>query len=427
MKVFWPIFYNVIVLPLIVSSALFISLYQKKMREGLLGRIKAINIIKKYITNNYSNGNVYWFHVSSLGEFYQLKPVIEGMKKVDNTLTNFVSFSSPAGYENAKSEALDLKFYLPIDFFWTASRLINIIKPKKIIFVAYDIWPNLLWTSKIHKIHTTIFALNFRKNSYQLKPVIKSFYKNMYETFDCIYTVSDNDIDTLNNIIDQKKNIITKRLGNPRYDTVFNSGEDFKIKVAEDINERPKRIIVGSTHFEDDKMVIPPLSRLMKMHPDLKIFHIPHEPNINTIKNISSNYYDLGHSPLILNKIDCSKIPRDQIILLKAVGYLSKLYWFAQMGFVGGGMSTGIHNVMEPAIAGIPILFGPKYDHAPEAEELIMSKGGFCVKNAIEFESIIDDFFNNPNKMKNAGEAAKNTIYKNIGISSTIVNCIIYD
>ena len=425
MIIFWFILYNGIVMPFLFATVFVISLYQKKMRTSIIGRLKALRNIKHYIKNKKLTNNIYWFHVSSLGEFYQLKPILEGIRKSDGSHINLVSFSSPSGYENAKSNALDFKFYIPIDFFWTVSKILKTIKPKKIIFVAYDLWPNLVWLAKYNNIHTTIFALHFKKKSFQSKPIIKSFYKTLYESLDSIYTVSDNDVHIINRIISKSNNTTIKMLGNPRYDMVVKNADIFKSK--KNIFKREKRIILGSTHHEDDSMIIPSITKLIKEISDLKILHVPHEPKKDRIDKINSDYISLGHNPIILKTIDNFKLPQDQIVILNTVGHLANLYWLGQIAYIGGGMSTGIHNVMEPAIAGLPVLFGPKYDHAPEAEELLSSKGGFCVNNKDEFEKNITEIFYEPEKFDKASKAAKKSIYDNVGSSSAIINGLIHD
>ena len=260
-----------------------------------------------------------------------------------------------------------------------------------------------------------------------MKPIVKSFYKTLYEDFNSIYTVSGKDIKSINKIIKKSKNITIRNLGNPRYDMVFNFAKNYKTKSSENILLREKIIIVGSTHLEDDFMIIPSLCILIKKYPDLKILHVPHDPDNVVIENINVAYKAAGYNPIILKTIDCFELPKNQITILNAVGYLSKLYWFGQLAFIGGGMSSGIHNVMEPAVAGLPTIFGPRYSHAPEAEKLIISRGGYCVRNKIEFEKIVTKLFDNPEKLENASRAAKNTIYDNLGSSSSIINGIIHD
>ena len=208
---------------------------------------------------------------------------------------------------------------------------------------------------------------------------------------------------------------------------VFNFAENFKTKSSENILMREKIIIAGSTHSEDDIMIIPSLCKLIEKHPDLKILHVPHDPGNVVIENINVAYKAAGYNPIILTTIDCFKLPKHQIIILNAVGHLSKLYWFGQLAFIGGGMSSGIHNVMEPAVAGLPTIFGPRYSHAPEAEKLIMSKGGYCVRNKIEIEKIFIKLLDSPEKLENASRAAKHTIYDNLGSSSSIIEGIIHD
>ena len=130
-----------------------------------------------------------------------MRPVLEGIKEIEPNSLAVVSFFSPSGYQNASSELIDLKVYLPFDFFWSVKRSLDLVQPKKLIFSSYDIWPNFIWYAKRKHIHTNIFALRLKNNSYKLKPVFRNFYRSDYKSFSTIYTISENDSLTIRFLI----------------------------------------------------------------------------------------------------------------------------------------------------------------------------------------------------------------------------------
>ncbi len=147
MKLIWFISYNFIFYPLIFVIGLIFSLFNTKFRRGVSGRFRSQSELKKYFNSISTTADIYWFHAASLGEFYQVKPVLEGLKNVEPECVAIVSFSSPSGYDNAKSDYIDLRFYMPFDFLWSVRRALKITRPKKVIFASYDIWPNMVWVT----------------------------------------------------------------------------------------------------------------------------------------------------------------------------------------------------------------------------------------------------------------------------------------
>ena len=119
-----------------------------------------------------------------MGEFYQIEPIIKGIKETGKNKRIIVSFSSPSGFNNAFSSAMDLKIYLPFDFPWSMQKILTIIRPKKIIFSSYDIWPNLLWLCKMKNIHLSILSAKIQRESLKFSPIVRNFYKTIYNLFD---------------------------------------------------------------------------------------------------------------------------------------------------------------------------------------------------------------------------------------------------
>ena len=377
--------------------------------------------------HNPLNCNIYWFHAASLGEFHQVQPVLEGLKEVEPDGTMIVSFSSPSGYEHAQCEAMDLKIYLPFDFPWSVHRALRLTRPRKIIFASYDVWPNMVWVAVNMGIHTNIFAARVKDGSRKLKPFFFSFHRAVYRMFSTIYTVASKDHDRMRYIIGDKKTPKVKILGNPRYDMVAKTADEFTKSHTESVLDREKRIIIGSAHSKDDELVIPALIELLKTDDDLKILYVPHEPNESNIQRIKESFSQQGLSSTVYHSKPTLKLPNDAIVIVAVVGILSKLYWQGRMAYLGGGFSTGIHNVMEPAIARLPIMFGPKYHHAHEAEELLENNGGFCIHDRDEFYDTTHRLLHDRDFFLKTSYAATEVIQNNLGSSTRIVRGLIRD
>ena len=421
MKIFWLLLYNIIIYPTLFLCTVFISIFYKKVKDSIFGKFRSLYILKKYFSSFDSHPTVYWFHAASLGEFYQVKPVLEGMNKIEGDRQLIVSFSSPSGYKNAYSKAVDLKFYMPFDFPWSVSTALKIVKPKKIIFAAYDYWPNFIWITKTKGIHTNVFAAQFSLKSYKMKIGFRNYYRNIFSSFESIYTNSEKDSNSIRAIIKDKKSPSLQALGNPRYDTVAQKAKKLKNKYTENILDREKRIIIGSAHKEDDKILIPSLAHLMDTYPDLKVLYAPHEPSLKEISRIKSHFRDHKYISTVFKKDTDLTLSSDRLIVVGVLGILSELYWQGIIAYVGGGYSTGVHNVMEPAAANLPVLFGPKFQNAYEAEELILAGGGHSISNGEEFIIKAEHLLKDKNNLKMSSLAAKDIIYKNIGSSDKII------
>ena len=425
MKLFLIIVYNVIAYPFIFLFVFFFSLFNTKLKKNINGRFKSISKINRYFNNN-NIYNTYWFHVSSLGEFYQVKPILEYLKKYKKKSTIILSFSSSSGYENSYCQSVDLKIYIPFDFPWIINNMLNLINPKKIIICSYDIWPNLLWIANKKNIHVNIFSLYIKKRPFFYNIIWNLFHKVIYSDFSSIYTITKTDKIKLLDLLGIEKNIKIRVCGNPRYDTVQQMALINIQYYGVPITNREKIIIIASSHKEDD-FIIPILIEVLNKYPKYKILYAPHEPTKKEIKRLKNKFISFNRNPLIMTNKDSEEIPNKQLVILGVVGILYKLYWQSQIVYMGGGFSKGIHNIMEPAIAGVPIIFGPKYNHANEATILLNNGGGFDLQNKNQFKQIILKLINDPITRKKSGKLSGDLFKNNIGASSKIAQYILND
>ena len=426
MLFFWIILYNLFIYPLLYLTALFASFFNTKIRAGFIGKFYSIEILKSYFSFKEKLNKVYWFHVSSLGEFYQIAPLLSILKEKNPQITRIVSFSSPSGYNNVKGELYHLKFYLPFDFIWTIINVFKIIKPTKIIFSSYDLWPNLLFLSKYYNIPTILSSLRIPSSSKKNNLILKSFYQSLYGLFHSIFTITPNDEVRLQNfLINLERLPEICALGNPRFDFVKDHFEHKNVNIPKiDILERKNTIIIASSHLEDDKVVVPALIKVLGLYPDWNILYVPHDLDTIPIEKIKTQFNKEGIES-VLHTGNHEEIPDEKVVIIRSIGLLANLYWISKISYVGGGFSTGVHNVMEPALAKLPLIFGPKHKNAPEAEQLIKNQGGFLIQNSNDFFLIMDKLIKDNKKIKDASERSRDIIESNLGASKKIIKKII--
>ena len=427
MKIIYFVIYNGLIYPAIFFTALIFSAFNKKLRQSIKGKFGSPNIIKNYFNKDDIRSNIYWFHASSLGEFFQVKTVIEKLKEEKDDLICIVSFSSPSGFNHANSDAMDLKFYIPFDFPWTINRVLNVIKPKKIMFASYDLWPNLVWISRLKGIHVNLYSVKTKKSFLRNNQISQHIYRSIYSSLSSLYTISEEDMKDVCDILGSNLGPELRVVGNPRYDLVMNEATEFRQNDVEKLKDRDMRIIIGSVHKEEEDYLVPALVQLMNENPDLKVLYALHEPTDSALREIKKKFHHHGIVGAVFRKKTDLKLPNNPLVILGVVGVLSRLYWQGQIAYVGGGHSTGVHNVMEPAVARLPVIFGPRYHNSHEAEELINNNGGFCVKDGQEFLSIIKNLISDSKYHKMTSLSASDVVYKNVGSTREMVQQIFCD
>ncbi len=427
MKYFWFFVYKIILIPIVVVIGAIGLCFNKKLRDGLFGRFQTRKVLKNYLNELNGDEIIYWFHASSHGEFLQTKPVLLGLKEVEPHAKLIVSFFSPSGYQHVNDESIDCKIYLPLDFYWTVKSALRLVRPEKLIFAAYDIWPNLIWAAKELGIPTVLFAARFKKGTGKLLPVVRNFYHHVYKDFHSIYTITKTDHNHLQLMLENSSNTTVRVFGNPRYDHVKSTADKFTTEHTKSVLSRKKRIIFASIHDEDERIIYESVLRLLNDYESLSILWVPHEPIPSVIDASVQRFEELGFKVSVFSKQTPYDKDDPKVIVVDVVGVLSHLYWDGIIAYVGGGFSTGIHNVMEPAIARLPILFGPKYKNFHEAEELIKSGGGWSIENGEELFDKINILLSDDSKIIPASFAATDVIHRNVGAATRVVRGIIRD
>ena len=402
------------------------SLFNRKIRTGMIGRFRSYQDLKSFRVRIGIEKTIYWFHASSHGEFEQVKPVLTGLKEVEPLSFSVVSFFSPSGYNHVNDEHIDCKIYLPFDFPWLIRKCLNVVQPKKIILASYDVWPNMIWISKSIDIHSALFAAQFSEGTSKLSPVIRNFYRNVYGSLSAIYTISEQDNKRLQQILYPIKRPIVRVLGNPRYDQVKQKADKFTTEQTESVLLRPKRLVAGSIHIEDEHVILDSIVNLMQDINDLSLIWVPHEPSDRIVSQAESFFQSKNFTTARLGLKSPNQI-ETRVIIVDSIGKLSQLYWDGQVAYIGGGFSSGVHNVMEPAIARLPVFFGPRYNNFIEAKELIADGGGISIENGTDLYQGIKNLLEDRGAFIKASYAATEVIHRNLGSATRIVRNLIHD
>ncbi len=419
MKKFWYLFYNLIFIPLAKIILIFAQLINPKIKSGITGRKKLFENLIINLAGLDRSKKMIWFHSASMGEFEQAKPIIEKIR-LQKDVNIIVSFFSPSGYNNSlKYPYADVIVYFPFDTAIASERFINLVQPNIAIFMRYDIWPNMIWKLEENHIPFVIVDATMRKRTARKWLFAKSFHKSLFNSFTKILCVSENDV---NNFLEFNiKPEKLKSVGDTRFDRVYQKSLQAKEKkiFKDNIFDNKKVFVVGSSWESDEEVLIPAIVKLMKYEKDLVVIIVPHEPTVLHIENLENQFLNIEKTIRFSLLNDYQE---ERIILIDTIGILLTLYYYADVAYVGGSFKQGIHNVLEPAVYSIPILFGPKNENSQEAQELKKIGGAFEVKNKKEAYKTLRKLFVDDKFRVEKGKINYNFVLNNIGATDKIIN-----
>ena len=418
MKKIWQITYNVFFIPVLYLILIFISIFSKKIRSGISGRKRIFEeLILNRLTLDLSKKTI-WFHSSSLGEFEQAKPIIEKLKK-ETDVKIVVSFFSPSGYENSKKYPYaDIITYLPFDSKWRARRFIELISPSMAVFMRYDIWPNHIWTLKEKNIPCLLVDATMKKNSPRKLPLIKSFHKYLFEDFIKILTVSEEDADGFKSFNCKKVKI--KVVGDTRFDRVYSrslASKESKI-ISKEVLKGSKVLVAGSTWPQDEDVIIPSFLKLLKYDNSAVMIVAPHEP---TLLHLEKLEHEFAGQASFIRLSNINNYTDQKIIIVDSIGVLSILYNYADVAFIGGSFKINVHNVLEAAVYGLPVLFGPKIENSQEANKLVEAGGGIIIKDKNSFYRSLRKLFSDEKLLIESGRKSYKFVNNNVGTTDRII------
>lgn len=418
---------------------LFIHSYQLGIRIASLWNHKAKLWVagRKVFPSTPRDGRkTVWMHCASLGEFEQGRPVLEAIRKEYPQVKIVLTFFSPSGYEVIKNyKGADHIFYLPIDNAANASKMINVIAPDLVLWVKYEFWYYYLTAFKKRNIPVVMVSGIFRSSQLFFK-WYGSMWRKMLESFSHVFVQNETSKELLASI-GIKENVSIG--GDTRFDRVIEIAERFEpLPLIEKFCGNSKVIVAGSTWEEDEEELI----HYVKANPEIKFIIAPHEIHEGNIKDVQKEFagsvlYSTLASQHWPNTTDHRLLTTDQrpttngkrenrnVLIIDNIGMLSRLYRYAHITYVGGGFEdSGIHNVLEPAVHGKPVIYGPEYEKFAEAVDLIECGAGICINNALEFEKVLTELWNNKTLLKQKSEAAKNYVYSKAGATKRLMEYI---
>ena len=386
--------------------------FNKKAKKMLAGQKETFSILEKQLN---PGASYIWFHAASLGEFEQGRPLIEKIRKEKPAYKILLTFFSPSGYEVQKDyPGADVVCYLPFDLPWNARKFLRLVKPAMVIFIKYEFWMNYLNQLKRLHIPTYIISAIFRPKQIFFRWYARR-YRNVLNNFDWFFVQDQQSLELLKKINHNNVSIT----GDTRFDRVyeiFNQRKELPI-VEKFLNQNEKEkglvFIAGSTWENDEAILIP----YFNQHPEIKLIIAPHEINEQRIEALKSRFT----CPAVrYSQADENTIRNACCLIIDCYGLLSSVYRYGDLAYVGGGFGKGIHNVLEAAVYGIPVLFGTNYRKFKEAKELIACHGALPVTSEEEFSSRMNDFLSYTELIHETGKNAKEYVCSNLGATQKI-------
>ncbi len=394
-----------------------VALGNDKAKLWIRGRKEIFNRLQETVSQ--VNGEkIIWMHAASLGEFEQGRPVLQKLKDANPDIKIFVTFFSPSGFEIVKNnKEFPNVFYLPMDSKTHAKRWMNILKPDLVLWVKYEYWHYYL--KEIYKRNIPLLMVSgiYRQGQTFFK-WYGGFYQKMLIPFTHFFVQNESSKEWLQKLVAVEKITVS---GDTRCDRVINIAKNFTdVAGIADFCGDKKVIVAGSTWEEDEAEWI----HYVRSHPEIKFIIAPHEIDKENLTEVQKQF---SRSVLYSDWLDdfSSEKKETNCLIIDNIGMLSRLYYYATITYVGGGFGDdGLHNILEAAVYGKPVIFGPQYYKNFEAEEMLASSGAITIKNAIELEKTTDRLLNDKAELEKRSKAARDYVYNNAGASQKIISYI---
>ncbi len=389
-----------------------LSWFNDKIKSGLEGRKQSLEIVKSKIKNE---DNVLWMHAASLGEYEQGLPVLEKLKEKYPTHKVLITFFSPSGYENVlKKNKEDILCYLPFDKKSTISEFVKAVHPEIFFTVKYDFWYHLL--EELKKQNSKVFVISalFYENQVYFKSYGKWFVNELKKNMDWIFHQTEKSLSLAQKVGLTKGSVS----GDTRFDRVKQiKNRDNSVEFISEFRADKKLLVFGSSWEAEEKMA----QILSQKLENFKILIAPHD--LKRVQNLKQIFPKaILYSELKSNY----QLPNTNILIIDCIGLLSKLYSYADVAIVGGGFhDKGLHNILEAATFGVPVIFGNQYKKNPEADALIAQNGGKSFAQVELAADFVLELSKNSNLLQEMSENAGNFVHSQPNSSEIILEKIL--
>ena len=416
--------YNIIMYIYQAGIAIY-SHFNEKVKKMWIGERAAFGVLQK---QEEPNAKYIWFHAASLGEFEQGRPLIEKIKKEYPNYKILLTFFSPSGYEVRKNyEQADIVTYLPIDTVANAQRFLRIVRPVMAFFIKYEFWYNYLHILRHRNIPVYSVSSIFRPNQIFFRPYGRQ-YAAVLKCFSHFFVQNDLSKSLLAKIGINNVTVV----GDTRFDRVLQIKDNSKklplvdkfignqdVKLANGVTNSLHRVFVaGSSWLPDEEILI----KYFNEHNDWKLIIAPHiiaDTHLRQILQLLK-----GKKVVLYTEATETNVADADVLVINCFGLLSSIYHYGDVAYVGGGFGAGIHNVLEAAVWGIPVVFGPNNKRFAEAQGLLASGGGFEIDNYEKFALIMDRFCSDKVFLQNSGNAAGSFVKQLSGATNKVFSDI---
>jgi 3-deoxy-D-manno-octulosonic-acid transferase len=406
---------------LIVVFADFIlkiaALFNPKIKLFVDGRKSVYKVLSNKIK---AYDKTIWFHAASLGEYEQGLPVMERMKSRFPNHLIVLTFFSPSGYEVRKNNTIaDVTVYLPLDTQSNVDKFMEIVRPDMAFFIKYEYWPNYLNALKNRETPTYLISGIFREDQLFFK-WYGGFYRNALNAFEHFFVQNSKSKDLLLQL--GKSNITVS--GDTRFDRVASIlNRDNSLEFIEEFKNNSLTIVVGSSWPKDESMLV----SYINSSENVKFIIAPH--NIKT-EQIQALKNSISKKIILFSEVDFTSsnpinLAHFDVFIIDTIGILTKIYSYADIAYVGGGFGNpGVHNILEPATFGVPIVIGSNYSHFPEATALVNMEGCISISTQEELNEAFDNLIQNQDIRFEKGHICSTFVEMNKNATEIIMNHI---
>ena len=395
-----------------------VALFSKKIKLFVEGRKSVFKILSNKI--KYYDKTI-WFHAASLGEYEQGLPVMERIKSRFPNHLIVLTFFSPSGYEVRKNNTLaDVTVYLPLDTQTNVEQFMKIVRPDMAFFIKYEYWPNYLNALQNREIPTYLISGIFREKQVFFK-WYGGFYRKALDAFEHFFVQNSSSKELLLKL--GKTNITVS--GDTRFDRVFAIlNQNNQLDFIEKFKNNTLTVVVGSSWPKDESLLVD----YMNSSNNVKFIIAPHNINKDQIADLKNQISKktMLFSSINFNDLDASKLNEYDVLIIDTIGILTKIYSYADIAYVGGGFGKpGVHNILEPATFGVPIIIGPNYSHFVEATALVKMEGCTSISNQGELNETFDKLLQNSDIRLEKGHICSTFVEMNKNATEIIMNYII--
>ena len=418
---FWFLTYNIILIPLLSVVVKILASYHSKINESIEKRKGLWERLEEAVSKRDWQKPLIWFHVASAGELLQAQPLI--VRCIAEGAECAVTYSSVNAYhwlqrpDQTETQNLLVTEFLPVDKIYNVRRLLGLLQPSRLVWVSYDLWPNLVWETYRQGIPQSLVSGIIHAGSLRTSFFAgRSFYHSLYECLEQILTVSEADSQRVLSAIPDHPQV--KVMGDTRCDSVLERRDNIEIPQLPPAAKDSFVFVAGSTWPLDETCIFPGLQEALNKFPELFLVLAPHEPTEEHLKN-AENFFS-GTQMVRWSQVNTATLDV-RILLIDSVGILAGIYHSAKIAYVGGAFTTGVHNILEPAAMGAAVAFGPKHSNSMEALIMLEQKLATTVKNSSEFQNWLFDILGNQELCDQLGRSSKEFVETQAGAAKICI------